>query len=131
MHMQRKNDLNSAEMENVRVSRNPTKVITANGEVQKKNKESTVCVKDLDLFVTVHLLEDTPPFLSLGKLCEHHGYSFGWTMKNGRKIPCNMQNYVPIVVPGLSSGAEFQHSTAANCLFITGLNARTILRRDQ
>ena len=34
-----------------------------------------MCVKDLDLFVTVQLFEDTPPVLSLGQLCEDHGYS--------------------------------------------------------
>ena len=38
-------DLNSAELETVRVCRNPTKVISANGEVQT-NGEGTVYVKD-------------------------------------------------------------------------------------
>ena len=37
--------------------------------------EATVFVKDLDLFVTAKLLEDTPAVLSLGKLCEDHGYN--------------------------------------------------------
>ena len=32
-------------------------------------------VYDLDLFLTVQILEDTPAVLSLGKLCEDHGYS--------------------------------------------------------
>ena len=32
------------------------------------NEDATVSVKDLDLFVTVQLLVDTPPVLSLGKL---------------------------------------------------------------
>ena len=31
-------------------------------------------VRELDLFVTAMLLEDTPAVLSLGKLCEDHGY---------------------------------------------------------
>ena len=35
--------------------------------------------KKLDLFVTVKLLEDAPAVLSLGKLCEDHGYSYHWT----------------------------------------------------
>ena len=42
---------------------------TANGEVQT-NEEAQVYVHDLDLFVTVRLLEDTPAGLSLGRLCE-------------------------------------------------------------
>ena len=32
-----------------------------------------------DLFVTVMLLEETPAVLSLGKLCEDHGYTYQWT----------------------------------------------------
>ena len=54
MHMVSKNDLNSAEVETVRISKNPTTVVTANGEVQTK-AEATVYVRELDLFVTVML----------------------------------------------------------------------------
>ena len=46
MHMLSKKDLNSAEMETVRVSKSPTTVVTANGEVQ--TEEATVSVKELD-----------------------------------------------------------------------------------
>ena len=53
MHMVSKRDLNSAELETMRTSRCPTTVMTA--------------VKELDLFVTVVFLEETPAFLSLGK----------------------------------------------------------------
>ena len=34
-----------------------------------------VYVYDLDLFVTVQLFEDTLAVLSLGSLCEEHGYT--------------------------------------------------------
>ena len=67
-------DLNSAELEAMRTSRSPTTVMTANGEVQTR-EEATVFVKELDLFVTLMLLEETPAVLSLGKLCEDHGFS--------------------------------------------------------
>ena len=73
MHMACKKDLNSAELETMRTSRSPTMVMTANGEVHTR-EEATVYVKQLDLFVTVMLLEETPAVLSLGKLCEDHGY---------------------------------------------------------
>ena len=43
-------------------------------------KHRQVHVHDLDLFVTVQLLEDTLAVLSLGKLCEEHGYSYKWPM---------------------------------------------------
>ena len=64
MHMLSTKDLNSAELETVRVSQSPTTVVAANGEVQTK-EEATVYVKELDLFVTVMRLEDTPAVLSL------------------------------------------------------------------
>ena len=40
--------------------------------------EAQVYVYDLDLFVTVQLLEETPAVLSLGKLCDDHGCSCEW-----------------------------------------------------
>ena len=61
-----KKDLSSEEIETLRSSRNPTVVVTANGEVQT-NEEAQVYVHDLDLFVTVQILDDTPAVLSLGK----------------------------------------------------------------
>ena len=62
----------------MRTSRSPTTVMTANGEVQTR-EEATVKVKQLDLFVTVMLLQETPAVLSLGKLCEDHGKTYHWT----------------------------------------------------
>ena len=84
-------------------------VVTANGEVQT-NEEAQVYVHDLGLFVAVQLLEDTTAVLSLGKLCEEHGYSHEWVSgqkprltKEGKTITCNTDTFVPLVVPGLSS----------------------------
>ena len=54
MHISRK-DLDSADLETVRVSKSPTTVVTANGEVLTK-KEPTLYVRELDLFVIVMLL---------------------------------------------------------------------------
>ena len=97
---------------NMMTSRSPTTVMTANGEVQTR-EEATVYVKELDLFVTVVLLEDTPAVLSLGKLCEDHGDTYHWTSgqkphltKNGKRIDCKQSNYVPFVVPGLSTSSS-------------------------
>ena len=77
MHMISKKDLNSAEMVTLTTSRSPTKVITANGEVQT-HEEATVYFKELDIFFAMKVLEDTPAVLSLGKLCDEHGYSHEW-----------------------------------------------------
>ena len=60
-------DLNSAELKTVRTSKSPTTVITANGEVQT-HEETLVYVKELDIFLTLKILEDTSAVLLLGKL---------------------------------------------------------------
>ena len=73
IHMISKKDLNSAELETVTTSRSPMTVITANGEVQT-NEEATVYVRELDIFLKMKLLGDTPAVLSLGMLCDEHGY---------------------------------------------------------
>ena len=112
MHMISKNDLNDAEMDTLTKSCSPTTVITANGEVQT-HEEATVTVKEFDIFLTMKVLEDTPAVLSLGKLCDENGYSYEWIngqkpylIKNGIRIQCNTENFVPIVVPGLSASSS-------------------------
>ena len=65
MHMVSKKDLNSAELETMGISRIPTTVMTANSEVLTR-EEATVCVKELDLFVTVMLLKKHPQFFLSG-----------------------------------------------------------------
>ena len=82
MHMISKKDLNSDEMDTLTTSRSPTTIITANGEMQT-HEEATVCVKELDIFLTMKFLEDTTAALSLGKLFDEHGYSYEWI--NGQK----------------------------------------------
>ena len=63
MRMLSKKVLSSDEMENLRRSRNPTTVVTASGEMQT-NEEAQVYVHDLDLVVTVQILDDTPAVIS-------------------------------------------------------------------
>ena len=75
MHVISKKELNSAEMDTLTKSCSPTIVITANGAVQT-HEEATVYVKELDIFLTMKVLEDTPAVLSLGKLCDEHGYPY-------------------------------------------------------
>ena len=82
MHMISKKDLSEAEMDTLTKSCSPTIVITANGEVQT-HEEAIVYVKELDIFLTMKVLENTPAVLSLGKLCDENGYSYEWI--NGQK----------------------------------------------
>ena len=120
MHMISRKNLNSAEMDTLTTSRSLTTVTTANREVQT-HEEATIHVKESDIFLTMKILEDTPAVLPLGKLCDEHGYSYQWIsgekphlIENGIRIQCNTENFVPIVVPGLStsSSSSFPSSTS-------------------
>ena len=95
----------------------PTIVITANGEVQT-HEEAIVYVKELSIFLTMKVLDNTPAVLSLGKLCDENGYSYEWIngqkphlIKDGIRITCNTENFVPIVVPGLTSSSSTSSSS--------------------
>ena len=103
----------------------PTIVIAANGEEQT-HEEAIVYVKELDIFLTMKVLDNTPAVLSLGKLCDENGYSYEWIngqkphlIKDGIRIICNTKNFVPIVVPCLSSSSSGSSSTS-----------RTLLRQE-
>ena len=107
-----KKDLDSAELDTLTTSISRTTVITTNGEVQT-HEQATVYVKELDIFLTMKVLEDTPAVLSLGKRGDGHGYSYEWIngqkrhlIKNGIRIQCNTENFVPIVVPCLSKSSS-------------------------
>ena len=69
MHMISKKDLRLAEMDTLTKSCSPTIVTTANGEVQT-HEEASVYVKELDIFLTMKVLDNTPAVLSLGTLCD-------------------------------------------------------------
>ena len=62
MHRMSKQDSGSDELDSLRRSRNPTVVLTANGEMHT-NEEAQVFVHDLNLCVTVQLLDETPTVL--------------------------------------------------------------------
>ena len=118
MHMISKKDLSKTGMDTLTKSCSLTIVITANGEVQT-HEEAIVYVKELDIFLTMKVIENTPAVLSLGKLCDENGYSYEWIngqkshlIKNEIRISCNTENFVPIVVPDLSSSSSGSTSTS-------------------
>ena len=93
MHMVSKKDL-YFESETMRMSKNPTTVMTANGGVQTR-EEATVDVKDLDFsWVFLPLDQWSKPLLT----------------NNGKIFSCNTANYVPFVVPGLSTSSSTSSS---------------------
>ena len=113
MHMLSKKDVRSDEMDTLRRSRNPATVVAANGEVQKKKKRHkcmftiTICSSQCGYS------KRRQAVLSLGKLCSEQGCSYEWKngetprlTTNGKIITCIMDNFVPLVVPGLSSSSS-------------------------
>ena len=115
-------DLNSAEMDTLTKSCSPTIVISDNGEVQT-HEEATVRVKELDIFLTMKVLEYTPAVLSLGKLCDDNGYSHELIngqkphpSKNGIRIPCITEIFVPVVVSSLSNSSSGSDSSTSRTL---------------
>ena len=110
-------DLSKAEMDTLTKSFSPTIVITAKGEV-RTHEEAIVYVKELDKFLTMKV-ENTPAVLSLRKLCDENGYSYEWIndqkphfIEDGIPIICNTDNFVLIVIPGLSSSSSGSSSTS-------------------
>ena len=66
MHMISKKDLSDAEMDTLTKSCSPT-----------------MYVKELDIFLTMKVLDNTAAVLSLGKLCDENGYFYECSLKTG------------------------------------------------
>ena len=120
MHMMSKKKISSEVMDTVRRSRTPTVLLTANGEVHT-HEEAQVFVHDLNLFVTVQLLDETLAVLSPGKLSKTTDTPiYEWVSgqkprltKDGKTVICKRDNLVPLVVPGLSTNLESSSSSAS------------------
>ena len=85
---------------------------------QKRGSTSTRSRSDL--FVTVHLLDETSAVPSLGKLCDDHGYSYEWVSgqkprltKEVKTFVCKTDNFVPLVDPGLSTSSGSNSSSTS------------------
>ena len=119
MHMISKKDLSDAEMDTLTKSCSPTIVITANGEVQT-HEEATVYVKELDFFLDYESSrKHNQQYYRSESFAMKTGIPTNGSMvkkphliKNGTRIPCNTENFVPIVVPGLSSSSSGSSSTS-------------------
>ena len=72
MHMISKKNLNSAEMDTLTKSCSPT--------------------TELEKFLTIKVLENTPAVLSIGKLCDENGYSYEW-IKERSKTTSHKKRY--------------------------------------
>ena len=84
---------------------------TARCKQEKKRQKQRCTSKNWTYSWRLCFLKKLPKFsLSLGKLCEDHGYTYHWTngqkphlTKKTKRTDCNISNYVPFVVRGLSA----------------------------
>ena len=117
MHTISRKHLNFAQLETFGISRCPSTVITANGEV-KTHEEATVYVWELDLFLTAkkssNIRQQCYRSESFARITDVH--MMGPMVKTpcliqtGIRIQCNTENYVPIVVSGLSTTSSSSNS---------------------
>ena len=108
-----KKDLNSAELETVTTSRSPTTVITSNGEVQTHEEPHSLCQRIgyiLDnesprgyaiSFITGKALRWTPILMWVDQQSKNH-----ISLKTVFEYSVIRKNFVPIVVPGLSTSSS-------------------------
>ena len=84
--------LTPVEQETIQKSKSPSVIKTPHGTTHTTEK-ATENVCDLDIFVQVQFLNESPAVLSLGELCQENGYPYEWhpgqssyLLKNGRTI---------------------------------------------
>ena len=97
------------------------------------HEEASVYVKELDIFLTLKVLENTLAVLSVGKLCDENGYSIEWIngqkphlTTNGIRILCNTENFVPIVVPARLVKFVFRIYIDFKDIFETGFDTSPV-----
>ena len=126
-HMVSRKDLNSAEVETMRISKNPTTVMTANGEVQTR-EEATVYVKELDLFVTVMHWQF---FYSENSAKITGTVTTGPVVRNRPVIPLGaMVEYHPVSVTDLSRLHQFGPKVLPDIFLGYALHAGRIWKGD-
>ena len=99
-------ELTECERKTIRKLHPPVPVQTANGLIQAKSAVK-IHIVELDLEVEALILPNSPPLLSLGRLCCEHEVKYVWDgpvpylVKKGtnKKIFCYPTNYVPNITP--------------------------------
>ena len=72
----------------------PCLLNTANGPIEV-GYEVDMWIEELDLQVTAFILKDSPPLLSMGKLCRMHGFVYVW---NGMNDPVLYDSKISIAI---------------------------------
>ena len=108
MHMMSKKESSSDELDTLRRSRTPH--CGAYSQWRRAYKRRGTSFRSRSK--SARELEETLAVLSLRKLCEDHGFSNEWVSgqmprltKDGKTSVCKTDNFVPVVVPGLSNSS--------------------------
>ena len=103
----------------------PITLKTANG-YNEATQYAIVYVKELGMSVRAILLENSPPVLSLGRLCRKDGFELRWAqgetnpgnephlLKNGQKYNLLFENDVPHVTAAKALTVSTQPIESAN-----------------
>ena len=100
LHVMSKRDLTQEEKDTIQKSKGAWLIMTANVTTHAF-QEATEYVYDLDMFVWVQPLKESPAVLSLRKKCQEHGCSYAWQpgqppclVNHGRYIECKTNNHI-------------------------------------
>ena len=127
MHMVSKKDFNSVELATMRISKNPTTGGDGQRRGADKRRSRGICqrigpVRDGYAFLKKH-----PQFFHLESSAKIMGIpptgpsgQKPHLTQNGKIINCNIANYVPFVVSGLSTSSSISSSPALLNIFIAG-----------
>ena len=119
IHMVSRKDLNSAELDTVKVSKNPTVAMTGNGEVLTK-KERQRSMSKYGFIRDTDASRRYTGSSSTRKTLRRSGKNYQldqWSetkkpqlIEIGRRTECNTANYVPLVILGLSASSSSSSS---------------------
>ena len=134
-HLVSKNYLHKKEIKTIRRSLTPVHLSTANGEVIAEYT-ALLYVKELGVCVEAYILDDVPPVLSLGKLCDEEGFEFEWKNKKATlshpdkkifgtpiKIVSKIMSKVPMVYPAADADNNIDTQPDAKVAAITNARA--------
>ena len=114
VHMMSKKDSSSCELDTLRRSRKPNFCTNAYKRGGTSFRSRSQFLRDSAI------IRRCACCLSLGKLCIDHGYSYEWVRgqkprltKEGKTIVCKTDNFVPLVIPGLSTSSGSNSSSTS------------------
>ena len=107
----RRDELSAQETRRITAADSPQNLLTANGPT-KADQEVSLYVDSCGANTQALVMDDSPYVLSLGKLVQDMKFSFEWKRgrppvlisPNGRNIPIEVRDYIPMVAAPVMMG---------------------------